>query len=460
MLTLRNYQLDGVEKLRSSYRSGKRAPLYVLPTGGGKTAVFSYIAQNAVSRGKRVSILVHRHELLQQASLSLSRLDVKHGLMSPRFAQSQEPVQVASVQTLVRRLDRVQKPDLVVVDEAHHALASTYRKILDAFGSQVLGVTATPCRSDGAGLGEIFDDIVVGPSIADLIRDGFLVRPEIYAPPVGIDLTGVKRKMGDYDKKELSNRIDKAKITGDCVDHYTRLCAGQPGIAFCVSIQHAEHVADAFRQRGYRALRVDGAMDDLSRRRAIEGLGNGSVDVLCSAELIGEGVDIPKVSVAILLRPTHSTALYLQQVGRALRPFEGKTKALILDHVGNVMRHGFPDDDREWSLHGAARRGKRESEDLIKIEQCDKCYFVFERGPSSCPACGHEGVLKARQIETTEGELVKLSKEQIEANRLKARREVGTARTIEELIEIGRQRNYKNPRWWAEKVLNGRRRAG
>lgn len=458
---LRSYQADAVEKLRASYRSGRRAPLFVLPTGGGKTAVFSYIAENAVSRSKRVTILVHRQELLLQASRSLARLGVPHGIISPKFSANAEAVQVASVQTLARRLDRVAAPDLIIVDEAHHATSASYRAVLRAFpNAAILGVTATPCRTDGAGLSDVFDDLVEGPSISELISGGFLVEPVVYAPPVGIDLAGVRRKMGDYDKRELGDRIDKPSITGDAVQHYLRLCGGQPAIAFCVSVQHAEHVAEEFRAAGLRALRVDGTMDDSARRAAIEGLGDGSVDVLTSADLIGEGVDVPRVAAAILLRPTQSTALYLQQVGRALRPYEGKSRAIILDHVGNTMRHGLPDEDREWSLDGQprSRRGGGDGP-LVRVEQCAACFFVFEAGPERCPACGNQAPIKIRKIEVTEGELRKLTREEIEAAKRSRKLEQGKAKTVEELESIGRARGMRFPRVWAERVLMGRRRA-
>lgn len=451
---LRQYQVEGVENLRASFKAGKRAPLYVLPTGGGKTAVFSYIAENAVARKRRVGILVHRHELLMQASRSLTKLGVQHGLISPKFTPSKDLVQVASVQTLARRLENTTALDLIIVDECHHSVSPTYKKILSANPkAHVLGVTATPCRTNGAGLDEIFDDLILGPSVAELIRLGYLVKPTVYAPPIGIDLEGVKKQMGDYDKRELGKRVDQSKITGDCVDHYLRLCAGEPTIVFCVSVGHAEHVASAFRDRGVRALRVDGAMGDHARRGAIDGLGSGEISVLTSADLIGEGVDIPRVSVAILLRPTQSLGLYLQQVGRALRPYPGKSRALILDHVGNVMRHGFPDEDREWTLEGTKRRRKTGDGPSVKITQCEKCYFVYETGPERCPACGNAAAGKPRKILEEEGELAELDRAKLEAARNR-KREEGAAKTYEDLLSIERARGYKSG--WARHRFNAR----
>lgn len=447
-LTLRPYQQRGVDQLRAAYMNGKRSPLYVLPTGGGKTAVFSHVVENAVAKSKRVIILVHRGELLMQASRSLQRLGVNHGLISPKFTRSDSPIQIASVQTLVRRLDSVIPPDLIVVDEAHHAVAGTFRKIISAFpNAHVLGVTATACRTSGEGLSEIFDDLILGPSISELIREGFLVQPTIYAPPIGIDLAGIQKTAGDFNKKELGSRVDKPTITGSAVEHYIKYARGEPGIAFCVSIQHAEHVAAEFRAHGVRAIRVDGLMGDNERKDAIDGLGNGKHDILTSADLISEGTDIPRCSVAILLRPTHSLGLFLQQVGRVLRPYPGKARALILDHVGNVIRHGFPDDDREWSLDGVEKSGKKRDADLdnVKIAQCKKCYFVYETGPENCPECGHYEPPRMREIKQTKGDLEELKREVLEKKRL-ARIEQGKAQSFKELEEIAKKTG-RSPGW-------------
>jgi DNA repair protein RadD len=453
---LREYQVEGVENLRASFKAGKRAPLYVLPTGGGKTAVFSYIAENAVARKRRVGILVHRHELLMQASRSLTKLGVAHGLISPKFTPSRDAVQVASVQALARRLGDTPPLDLIIVDECHHSVSPTYKKILAANPkAHVLGVTATPCRTNGAGLDEIFDDLVLGPSVAELIRLGYLVKPTVYAPPIGIDLEGVKKQMGDYDKRELGKRVDQRSITGNAVEHYQRYAGGEPGIVFCVSVAHADHVATEFQRAGIKARRVDGGMSDANRRAAIEGLGSGEVDLLVSADLIGEGVDIPRVSVAILLRPTQSLSLYLQQVGRALRPYPGKSRALILDHVGNVMRHGFPDEDRKWTLEGTRRRRKLGEGASIKITQCGNCYFVYETGPERCPACLLATPGKPREILEEEGELAELDRAKLEAARNR-KREEGQAKTYDDLLIIERARGYKPG--WARHRFNARGR--
>lgn len=444
--------------MRAAYARGVRSALYVLPTGGGKTATFSFVAQSASLRGNRVVILVHRQELLLQASQALTKFGVAHGLIAAGQPIIDALVQVASVQTIVRRLDSIPAPDLVIVDEAHHAAAKSYRAILSKFPrARILGVTATPVRGDGSGFGDIFQTMIEGPTIAQLIAQGFLVAPTVFAPPVGVDLTGVHKRGGDYDKGELNKRIDRPAITGSAVEHYNRLAPGEPAIAFCVSIDNAEHVAAGFRAAGYKAVRVDGKMDDQARRAAIAGLGDGSIDILTSADLIGEGVDVPRCSVAILLRPTYSTALYLQQVGRALRPHPGKTRALILDHVGNTMRHGFPDDDRTWTLAGDRdRRAHAEDEIKVRVAQCPACYFVYEYGPPKCPKCSHETPARPRSIAEIKGELAELDRQKVAEARARKGERAG-ATTLEDLIALGKKRGYANAERWAQHVYNGRK---
>lgn len=463
MLSLRDYQLEAVNNLRNSYAAGNRAPLFVLPTGGGKTVVFSYIASNASARGKRALILVHRIELIRQTSAALAKNGVWHGMINPKFTPDPlAPVQIASVQTLARRLNKLRLDyDLIVIDEAHHATAGTWRTIIEAMPKAwILGVTATPIRGDGNGLGVeaggIFDDLVEGPQVSQLIAGGYLVKPVIYAPTEQLDLSGIRMRMGDYDAHELAERMDKPSITGNAVEHYRRLADGLPAVAFCVSVKHAQHVAEQFKAAGYRAAFVDGQAEDDERKRILNGLGNGSIQIVTSCDLISEGTDIPAIGVAILLRPTQSTGLYIQQVGRALRPCAGKDRAIILDHVGNVLRHGLPDDVREWSLDGLSRRKKKKKDDELpplRILQCKQCYAVHEPAPV-CPHCGYVYELKASAPREVEGELKELTEQQAAMIRKQKRQEVGKAKSLEALQKIEQERGYK-PGWawhvWRER---------
>lgn len=470
-MQLRSYQISAVEGIRAALKNGSKAPLLVLPTGGGKTIVFSHIAANASAKNKRVLVLVHRIELMRQTSEKLQFFGVRHGLINPQYTPDlHAKVQVASVQTLIKRIEKYRpyfQPDLIIVDEAHHAVAGTWRNIIAAYpNAKILGVTATPIRGDGKGLGVesggIFDELVMGPQISELIAMRHLVGTKVYAPSV-VDLSGVRTKMGDYDKKEIESRVDKPSITGNAVEHYRRICDGTPAVAFCVSIAHAEHVAAEFTAAGYRAFSVDGSMEDGERKRLLNGLGDGSVQVICSCDLISEGTDIPAIGCAILLRPTQSLSLFLQQVGRALRPCEGKEYAVILDHVGNVLRHGLPEEDRQWSLDGIQKASKKDKQEpSIKLKQCPQCYIVHEPQPDRrCPECDHEYVVKPqRQLEEKGGELQEITKEAAIALQKERAKEVGMAKTFESLLAVERKRGYK-PGWarhvWAarnKKIVN------
>lgn len=463
MLILRPYQDNAVEGIRNSYKKGRRAPLLVLPTGGGKTVVFCYVAANTVKNAKRVLILVHRIELLRQTSKALKKAGVEHGLINPKFKpNSKAPVQVASVQTLTKRLNKYGDFDLIVVDEAHHATAGSWRKILEHYPkARVLGVTATPVRGDGEGLGQnaggIFDDLVEGPSVAQLIELGYLVKPVIYAPATKLDLSGMKTRMGDYVISEMEERVDKPQVTGDAVEYYSRLCPGTPCVVFCVSVDHAEHVAEEFKKAGFKAFSVDGKMSDDRRFAILNGLGNGQVEVVTSCDLISEGTDIPAVGCLILLRPTQSLGLYIQQVGRGLRPSEGKDHCIILDHVGNVIEHGFPDDDREWSLDGdeklKRKKKKKDEEKELKTKQCPSCYAVHKPAPK-CTVCGHVYVVLGKEIEQVDGELHEITPEIKRQIRIQKAREVAEAKTKEDLERIAEARGYK--KGWVYHVMKRR----
>ena len=462
---LRPYQVDAVASIRAAFSSGKRAPVYQLPTGGGKTIVFSYIAREAAKRGTRVLILVHRRELLLQGSRALQEVGLPHGLIAPTLPPTDAQVRIASVQTLVRRLDHVSPPDLVVIDEAHHAVAGSWRRILDRWPKAwVLGVTATPARLDGKGLGTHvggpFDHLVVGPSAMDLTTEGFLVPAEVYAPPMKADLSGVRTRLGDFDRREIRVRMDRPVITGDAVEHYLRLAPGRPAIAFCSAVEHARHVAAAFTEAGVPAEPIDGSLRDRDRDAVLARLATGEIRVLTSCEIVSEGFDLPAVEVAILLRPTQSLTLYLQQVGRVLRPSPGKASATILDHVGNVGRHGLPDADRTWDLDGVRRRRTGEA----PVRRCPECFACHPPAPA-CPACGHVYETARRGgPHAVGGELQKVSGGrdhlfgEVRERMRQAHLEQARCRTFEDLVALGVRRGFGNPRAWARHVWRARRR--
>ena len=455
-MNLRPYQESVIAEVKQALRNGCRAPLVVSPTGSGKTVMFSHIADGAGKKGNRVWILVHRAELVDQTSRTMRELGIPHGIIAAGWPVDPLPhVQVVSVQTVVSRTGGLIPPDIIIVDECHHAAAGTWGKILAAFPKAVrLGFTATPERLDGKGLADAFDALIRGPEVAWLIDQGFLTRPVYFAPPNQLNLDGLHVRGGDFARDEAAAMMDKPMITGDAVQHYHKLCPGSPAVVFCASIAHADHVAQAFSAAGYTSATLDGTLDRVERRRRVRDLGCGKLQVLTSCEIISEGFDIPVVTAAILLRPTKSLGMHLQQVGRVLRVAPGKQRAVILDHVGNCLRHGLAEEEREWSLEGRPKKKKKaDDDDAPPVRQCPKCYACHVPAPI-CPECGHAYEVKKREIEHQDGELVELSAEWMARQR---RQEQGQAQTFEELVELGRQRGYKSPIFWARRVWESRR---
>jgi superfamily II DNA or RNA helicase len=439
-LQLRPYQQQAIADLRVAFRDGARAPLLVGPTGMGKTVIMAAVLQGVAARGRSAIVLVHRRELIAQTSAKLTLADVPHGIIAAGVPATDAPIQIASVQTLARRLDRIAaQPDLIVIDEAHHATAGTWGKAISHWPHALrLGVTATPVRQDGRGLKAVFDRLVLGPSTAELIGGGFLCPARIYAPPPVADLSGLHRRAGDYAIDEAAERMDRPTVTGDAIAHYQRLTAGQRAIAFCCNVKHAEHVCAAFSNAGVKAATLLGATDPLRRDATVARFGAGELQVLVTVDVVSEGFDIPAAGCAILLRPTQSLGLYLQQVGRVLRPAPGKAHAVVLDHVGNVHRHGWPDDPREWSLDDRLKRAGAAGPPAPAVRTCEVCFAAFKPAPI-CPCCGTTAKLSAREIQQRDGELQELERNQ-------QRRQVGKARSLSELLTVAKQRGYA-PGW-------------
>jgi superfamily II DNA or RNA helicase len=453
VIVLRDYQQRAIDDVRQAIAAGHRRVLLQAPTGSGKTVLMAFMASGAARRGKRTMFVVHRQELLYQASATFDAQGIDHGIIAPGHSMTRDPIQVASVQTLVRRLDRVAPPDLMIFDEAHHCPSSTWRRVFQRYPeAKMVGLTATPTRLDGRGLDDLFDVMVRGPGVRELIDTGYLSDYTVYAPPIGIDVSAVRTRAGDFAKEQLAGAVDKPTITGDAVRHYLRFARGRRAIAFCVSIAHSEHVATQFQAVGVTAQHIDGKEDSRRRRRIMERFAAGDIQVLTNCDLVSEGLDVPGVEAAILLRPTQSLSLYLQQVGRALRPQPGKT-AIILDHAGNVLRHGLPDDEREWTLQGRPRkRGKGERPPEVRVTQCPVCFACHAPAPI-CPACGHVYETQGRDIEHVEGELERIDADEFRRQR---QREVGRARTLEELEAIAETRGYS--KGWAFHIYRARQR--
>ncbi len=451
MISLRPYQCAGIASIREAFGAlRKRAPLYVLPTGGGKSLTFSFIAHGAGAKGNRVYILSHRQELIDQISAALDLTGAPHGFIAAGYPTLDAPVQIASVQTLVRRLDRVPQPDLIVIDEAHHARAETFERIIREWPrAKLLGVTATPIRLSGEGLGAIFDHLITGPSMRELIEGGYLAPYRLFSPPT-VDASGLPKRAREFVTAAAEALVDKPAITGSALEHYRQHADGLPALVFCVSIQHAKSVADQFREAGYSAFSIDGTMERTVRRGVVEDFRDGRIKVVTSCEILNEGFDVPGAHVGIFLRPTQSLGLYLQQIGRILRPCEGKSHALLLDHVGNCYRHGLPDEPRQWTLAGDDGEAKRKPGAGVRI--CASCFRALPSQAKTCSECGYEFPAKPREIEQRDGELAEVTPEMLA--RRAERREQGRAQSLEALREIERRKGFR--RGWAEHVYHGR----
>jgi superfamily II DNA or RNA helicase len=366
VLTLRDYQTADITRLRNAYSWDNRAVVYQLATGGGKTVVFSHIVAGAVAKGRRVGVFVHRRELVKQASDKLTWAGVAHGVIAAGLERDVDaPVIVCSIQTVAARgIACVGHLDFIVIDEAHHARAATWTALLEAFPTaKVLGVTATPARTDGLGLGKahggLFDAMVCGPTMSTLVEAGHLAPCKVYVPSRRIDTSGLRKVGGDWAAgDEMARRA--SVVTGDAIAEYRSKAEGRSAIAFCVTIAHAEEVAAQFRAAGYRAACVHGGTPKDERDAAIaalgaDRLGANALDILTSCDLISEGLDVPSVGAVILLRPTGSLILCLQQIGRGMRPKLDGSPLIVLDHAGNTDRHGLPEDDRLWTLDGVTK---------------------------------------------------------------------------------------------------------
>lgn len=450
-LILRPLQEDMLSTVRQHIRGGAKRVLIQAPCGFGKTVLAAKIMQGAALKGNRAFFNVHRRELLKQSVATLREsADIAVGVVAAgfpdyRFAQTQ----VCSIDSLSRRLHLLPKPSMMLWDESHHIAAASYSKIFNQYPDIVhIGLTATPQRLDGAGLDKFFDVMVKGPAIAALIEQGWLSDYVLYAPSKA-DMSGVRSIGGDYHKGDLNKAMQASRVTGDVVLEYKRRAGGKRAIAFAWSIESSKDIARRFREAGIPAEHVDGATDDNLRDGAMRRFIRGDTLVLCNVDLFGEGVDVPAVEAVIMLNPTRSLTKYLQQIGRALRIFPGKDRAVILDHAGNSDLHGLPDDDRDWSLDGIVKNRKKDAEPGIK--QCPACFAHVRSISRACRHCQFEFVIKGRPMDVVEGELAAVDLAAMRQNR---RTQVGRARDEASLKAIAAERGYKQG--WVDHIMRAR----
>lgn len=417
---LRPYQEEAVGRVRGAYKAGHRRVLLVSPTGSGKTVTFVYLCERAAAAGKRVLITAHREQICDQISETLTSFGVPHGTIMSGRSMTGYHVQVGMMQTVARRMSVLRQPDFIVVDEAHRAPGPTYRRILDEWtAARTLLVTATPQRTDGKGLNTVADVMVHGPSVRWLIDHGHLAKYRLFCPPPLIDLSGVRRVAGDVNQGDLQAATDKPEITGDALAHYKRLASGKRFVVFTTGTEHSRHIAEKFTAEGVPTRYISGDMDRGVVSGILRDLAAGKVLGVASCNLISEGFDLPSIECAILLRYTESIIVYLQQVGRALRPSPGKQYAIILDHVGNSVRympdgtvmerHGLPDKDRTWSLDAKEKPAKELKEADIPLKQCNPgCFMWYSGNLRVCPHCGLGHTPRSREVNEIDGELAEV----------------------------------------------------
>jgi len=412
-MDLRPYQIETVEAAMQH-----KKPLVVLPTGAGKTVVAAEIIRRA--ENKHVLFLAHRRELIHQACDKLAAFDIKVGtILAGEKLNHMRRVQIASVQTLwsrcFRRNNDLPPAGIVVIDEAHHVPARTYQKIVEQYpDAQIFGLTATPCRKDGRGLGGTFDHLVEGPQVEQLIADGHLVRTRVFAPSAP-DLKGVQTRGGDYVVKQLERRVDLPQLVGDIVTHWHRLAERRKTVCFATSVAHSIHIKDEFVESGVRAEHIDGKTPKDERDEILARLSRGDLELVTNCMVLTEGWDQPDVSCAIMARPTKSAGLYRQMMGRILRPAEGKTDALILDHAGAVFQHGFVEDPVIWTLDPDLKaetpaQEARSAHAERELLTCSECSAVRTAG-KPCPECGFMPKRPGEYLHVRDGDLARVERD-------------------------------------------------
>jgi superfamily II DNA or RNA helicase len=453
---LRPYQAGVIAKFWRAVEAGQRRIIIVAPTASGKTVIARAIIEKARGKASSSLFLAHRREILTQTSNKLR--GIPHGVIR-RGEQPRplEPVQVASVQTLHRRAIKattMELPEagLVIVDECHHVIARSYRSIIERYPDSILlGLTATPCRGDGRGLGNVFQTMIQCPQVGDLVEQGFLVPTRVYAP-VDPDLHGVHIRHGDYVESELADRMDRPKLVGDIVTNWFKFGERRKTVCFATSVGHSLHIRDEFVASGIRAEHIDGSTPMDERDATLNRLASGEIEVVTNCMVLTEGWDMPVLGCLVLARPTKQMGLYRQMIGRGLRPAPDKSNCIVIDHSGATYRLGFAEDHIEWTLDPdhkadnpthAARDGDQPGGP--KIVECPEC-GAARVGGLACLSCGYLPVAPPRSIEVIDGDLGL-----VDANR-KAQRELDDPRLRSEwhamLAYIAAERSYK-PGWIA-----------
>ncbi len=385
--TLRPYQLTTIDRIRALIRQGHKRILVQIPTGGGKTLTAVAMLIGALSKGTRSMFVAHRLELIDQTVTTFANMGVLSiGVIRAKDPRTdpKQPIQVASIQTLARR----GKPEarIVFIDEAHRSCSPSYVKhLFDAYPDAIfIGLTATPCRADGKPLGAHWTAIVQETAYSKLIADGHLSAPVVYSTPILPDLTTVRTVAGDYNAEDLEAAVNRRALIGNLLAEWQKRSGGRRTVAFAVSVAHSRAIVEMFTEAGVKCEHLDGETPEDLRRAILARLASGETTLVSNVGVLCEGWDLPPCKCMLLARPTKSLALYMQMAGRILRPWEGEVP-VILDHGGNVDRHGFPHEDREWSLTDKPKRVG-----TMPLKACKECFAMVPAAVAVCPHCGYE----------------------------------------------------------------------
>ncbi|MFI3206724.1 MAG: DEAD/DEAH box helicase [Clostridia bacterium] len=427
-MELREYQQKLIDDIKLELTNGSKSILAVLSCGGGKSIIQAMIAKGATDKGNRVLFLVHRKELCEQIRDTFRRCRVDMNLCT-----------VAMVQTISKKITKISKPQLIITDEAHHCYSNSYIKIYDYFSGIIkLGFTATPIRMNEGGLGKIFDKLITSVTTKWLVENNFLSPYEYYSVRL-IDTENIHVKRGEYDAREVAELVENNFFYGETLTNYEKLANGKKTIIYCATVEQSKQTIQEFKDKGYKAEHIDGTTPKGERARLVEKFRNNQISILSNVDLFGEGFDIPDCECVILLRPTKSLTLFIQQSMRSMRYKADKT-AIIIDHVGNVYEHGLPDDEREWTL----KPKKQKEKEIVKIKECEKCYKVISSSSTVCKYCGHvflKIINEKKEKETVDLELERITRDEILAAKPYAY--VDEIGTFDDLVKFQKAKKYQ-----------------
>ena len=433
--TLRPYQRELVDKARNAIAQGARGVLVQSPPGSGKSVVIAEIAKLTIQNGGRVLFIVHRKELVEQITSTFKQHEI-----------DMNKVRIDTVIKTRNRLSTIKEPTLIITDETHHSRAKTYREIYDYFSnSWRLGFTATPWRMSGKGFEDIYDELVLGKSVQWLIDNDSLAPFEYYSVNLA-NLDKLKKSStGDYTKKSMDDAVTKA-IYGDAVEHYKQLANNQQAILYAHSVEASQGFAEAFKAQGINAAHADAKTPKRERERIMEDFRSGTIKVLCNVDLISEGFDVPDCNVVILLRPTASLVLHMQQSMRSMR-YKPNKQAIIIDHVANYAKHGIPTTEHEWSLKDREKKKNNSgNKNTIPLKECTNCFGVVESKEKICPLCGHEFEVEVNELETVDTKLERIDELSFKTDYEKikwASKKVSELETIEDYVKYAEAKGYK-----------------